>query len=594
MRLSVMAAWLAAAGLLAAQQVCPPTPTYSPCDIVFELNDQEAAAHPNPYLSVDLRAEFRSPRARTLLAQGFWDGGRKMVIRFSPIETGNWDFRVTGNLERFAGKMGQVQATASQDAGFLLPANVHAWMASESRKAHLWMGDTFLDMGFVEQPAFHAYAEARGKQKFTHLRSSLLGKPGDETQLFEGSDRPKAEFFQRLDQRILALNGKGMFVDLILAANGVQLMGLFQTWQQRERFVRYAVSRYAAMHMTWQMLGEYESSPDGRALLREMGTLVKKIDPYQHPRSTGTRASSAAALSDGWMNFVMHQSADDSVGAIEHQIFPAPFVNAGFASETAAGAEAFRKRLWNASMNGEYPVAALDGGSLQSASAKAMTSWYEFFSRTRYWELEPYFEVDGGRAVALPDTEYIVYIEKPQQVEIIVEKHGYDVFWFNPISGELTKEKKEFKGDKFVGEPPNKNQDWVLHLSREGRKEGMLRSYKFESRPNLMQEVEQTPIKVPFEIIAPAQDELSISHAAKFQARVKRDTRATRQMMYLWTGEVPTEGQGYRVLGGGPEGTLAIPANLAKLYPAVFNIRVYALNGVGKLYSIDKVFRLKQ
>jgi len=31
--------------------------------------------------------------------------------------------------------------------------------------------------------------------------------------------------------------------------------------------------------------------------------------------------------------------------------------------------------------------------------------------------------------------------------------------------------------------------DWVLHLSREGHKEGMLRSYKFESRRILMQDV---------------------------------------------------------------------------------------------------------
>jgi len=33
--------------------------------------------------------------------------------------------------------------------------------------------------------------------------------------------------------------------------------------------------------------------------------------------------------------------------------------------------------------------------------------------RRRYWELEPYFELDGGRAVALSGVEYLVYIEKP-------------------------------------------------------------------------------------------------------------------------------------------------------------------------------------
>ena len=39
-----------------------------------------------------------------------------------------------------------------------------------------------------------------------------------------------------------------------------------------------------------------------------------------------------------------------------------------------------------------------------------MTVWYDFFyNDTRYWELEPYYDVDGGRALALEDTEYVVY-----------------------------------------------------------------------------------------------------------------------------------------------------------------------------------------
>jgi hypothetical protein len=134
----------------------------------------------------------------------------------------------------------------------------------------------------------------------------------------------------------------------------------------------------------------------------------------------------------------------------------------------------------------------------------------------------------------------------------------------------------------------------VLHLSRDGRKEGMLRSYKFESRPNLMQEIEQNPQKMPFDILAPSVDQLSISKPAQYNAKIKRETRGTRAMMYLWTGEVPTEGAGYRIIGTGATGTFQIPSNLAKLYPAVFNMRIYALNAVGKVYAVDKVFRLTE
>ena len=119
-----------------------------------------------------------------------------------------------------------------------------------------------------------------------------------------------------------------------------------------------------------------------------------------------------------------------------------------------------------------------------------MTVWYDFMSDTRYWELEPYFDLDGGRALALPGVEYIVYIEKPAgPIEVRLEKHGYNVKWVDPATGEATP-LKDFKSERQSFDPPDTRHDWILHISREGRKEGMLKSWKFESRPFLMQEVE--------------------------------------------------------------------------------------------------------
>jgi hypothetical protein len=33
-----------------------------------------------------------------------------------------------------------------------------------------------------------------------------------------------------------------------------------------------------------------------------------------------------------------------------------------------------------------------------AANAKAMSVWFDVLSGTRHWELEPYFDLDGGRA----------------------------------------------------------------------------------------------------------------------------------------------------------------------------------------------------
>jgi hypothetical protein len=221
-----------------------------------------------------------------------------------------------------------------------------------------------------------------------------------------------------------------------------------------------------------------------------------------------------------------------------------------------------------------------------------MTAWFDFMAGNRYWELEPYFDVDGGRAIALEGVEYIVYVEKPGPVEVTVEKHGYDVAWINPATGERIKEKKGYNGEHFTGEPPDKSHDWILHISREGTKEGMLKSYKFESRPVPVQEVEQSSQKIPFEVSTPEQNDVSVSTPPYYSLKIKRATRATRSLLVEWTGEVVVDGEGYRIIGTGTEGTLQIPRSIVKNFPAVFSLRVAALNANGKAYVLDKVYRL--
>jgi hypothetical protein len=307
--------------------------------------------------------------------------------------------------------------------------------------------------------------------------------------------------------------------------------------------------------------------------------------------------TSTPLLDDGWMDFAASQTADDNVGAVEHQLYAVPFVNVDFGREdSGAGksrpddvdAATFRHRLWNAAMDGQAVTYANTGSgaqSLNSPGTKAMTVWFDFFSGTRHWELEPYFDVDGGRALALEDTEYVVYVEKPGPLELTVVRHGYDVFWINPADGTSVKGKK-FSGDHFTIEPPDRSHDWVLHVVREGHLEGMNKSYKFESQEIVLQEIEANTPKVPFAIEQPAGD-VSLSKPAPFAAKVTRETRGTRQMLWLWMGDVAEDHQGARVVGTGQKGTLQIPADLAHSYPALMHLRLYGMNAIGKVYEID-------
>jgi hypothetical protein len=553
-----------------AQSPCDGTPAYSPCEMPFEL----PAGHPNPYATVTLQVEFRSSHFHTYLMPAFWDSSRnKMIVRFTPTEAGQWTYRATSNIPAFDGKEGMFNAATSDAPGFVNVANVHHW-ATDNKKAHLWMGFIADRFAFGSAPEFDHQLDEAVQNKFNHFRGSILGNPKDRALVYLGPDRPNPAYFDELDRRIGEIHKRGITTDLMLASDPDTITGLFPDWQARERFVRYVVARYAAFNITWQGLAEFEDYSDGRTLLKELGLDLKKLDPYQHPRSSNAKVTSAPLLSDGWMDYVVEGSQDDAVGSVEHQFYQVPFVGVTDA-----------QHLWNATMDGEYP-------EFRGDNPRVAKYWFDFMADTRHWELEPYFDVDGTRAVALEDVEYVNYIEHPgPPVEVKVEKHGYDIQWLNPATGESLEQKK-YNGEHFTGQAPDGSHPWVLYIAREGHKEGMAKSYKFESRPVPVQEIETDLKKVPFEIVMPPGNMLVAGVPTQFSVKLTRETRATRAMMFLWSGEVAADGRGFRVLGTGSPGTFVVPASVAAGFPAVLSIHLTALNANGKAYQTDRVYQL--
>lgn len=581
-----------------AASPCNNTPAYSPCEIHFDLDAKDAAANPHPYDSVDLKVEFRSPRRKTYEVPGYWGGGSRMSVRFSPTEGGEWDYRVTSNIAALDGKQGSFTAAASDAPGFVRVANVHHFAYTERNIPHLWTGAAEIDYATESEEDARSVADLRWAQKFNHLRFLVL-TPG----AYSGPDSPNLGYFEKLDARVRYLNEKGITADLILADGSGALTTAFPTRAQRLRFVRFVVGRYAGMNVTWELVRFWEDYPDARALMKEVGLAIKSLDGMQHPRSTGAHITSAPLLDDGWETFVVDGTPDDNVGAIEHQLYAVPFVNtepgredtgAGKTQTGDADSATFRHRLWNATMDGQYPTLANTGGGARYANspgARAMTAWWGLMSTTRHWDLEPYFDIDGGRALALEGVEYVVYVEKPGPIELTVEHHSYDVIWMDPSDGTSTRRK--FSGDHFVSEPPDKYHDWVLHVVREGTLESMNKSYYFQARDVEMQEIEINPAKVPFEIVKP-DGPLSLSKPSPFLARVKEEKRALRSMMWMWIGEVSEDQQGYRVLATGQQGAFTPTPRLATNYPTTVLVRLYGMNSYGKVYMLSRGYDLTQ
>ncbi len=554
-RAALVLAFLFLATLLSAQPTtsltdtragCASTPAWSTCDLVFDLEPNESPAN------IQLRAEFRSPHHRTYMMYAFRDSDRRFVIRVAPTEAGTWEYRLTSSLARLEGKEGQFTASESESPGFVKVANVHHFAYEGTNKQHLWMATTVDKFVTTPRAEFDRTITQRAEEKFSHLR--VMINPGDD--LREAADR------------LRAINARGMVADVALASIPTDRT-------ERQLYLTDIICRFAPMNLTWMGLAAFESVAHPRAALKDFGDLLKKFDPYNHPRTTLASSSSAPLLGDGWMDMLAYGTPDPNVGAVEHQLHQLPAVNIGIRNE---------RDLWTATMNGQYPA---------SGSGPYMKAWFEFMAGNRYWELEPYFGVDGARAIALEGIEYIVYVDKPGPVEVTLEQHGYDVAWINPLNGERIKQ-KGYNGEHYTGEAPDKSHPWILHISREGTKEGMLKSYKFESRIVPVQEVEQTPEKTPFAIALPDRDEISISHPPYFAIKVKRESRGTRLLLIEWTVDAVVNGEGYRVAGSGREGTLQIPRLITDNLPAVGTLRMQILNANGKAYIVDKVVRLVQ
>ena len=562
-----------------AQTPCPPTPQYSPCDMVFDAPDTT---------NVDIRAEFRSPRNETALVRAFEDGPRRWVVRFTPAEAGTYAWRLTSRLPAFNGKEGQFTATASatKKTGWLRAANLHHFADVEGNTLtpHLWMGALVPNFASMDAPQWKQLAQSRARQHFNHLGVTLVEESSAAT--FQSP-----EFFRAAEEKIRAANEAGVIVDLTFFAGDNLINRLLPTHPDREKWFTWALSRLAAYDVTWQGIENWESTENGRELLKEIGDYLANLDPYKHTRSTRAAITSGPVTDDGWLRYRSYQTAseptgDDAVTAIEQQMFQYPSVN-NFAT-ASMDADTFRHRLWNATVNGNYPDTVIPN----EQAAVTMKLWYEFMQNTRHWELEPFFDTSNGRGLALEGIEYIIYLEKPGPVTVNFEKHGYDGEWWNPATGQAAKI-KEIKGESFTGAPPDLSHDWVLHISRESTKASMLKSVKFDSReqPHILQQIEGDPAKIPFDIVEPSGD-LSLSAPARFAIKLMRQSKALERMLYEWTAEVTAGGRSYRVVGTGASGTLNIPPDIASAYPAALHLRVLGINGLGKVYSLDRNFTL--
>jgi hypothetical protein len=248
---------------------------------------------------------------------------------------------------------------------------------------------------------------------------------------------------------------------------------------------------------------------------------------------------------------------------------------------------------------GKFPV---DAKFLDAPGVTYVKHLYDFFQQTRYFDLQPYYRVEGGEALALQvipydsekpmGVEYIVYAEKPGSIELLIPKHKYDVSWFNPLDGTWLDQKDKFNGERFRASTPDNAHDWVLYERREGTKENFNKSFYLESRMARLKKVETAQADLPFAIQLPDREELVAGQEFDFNATLTKDTRAAKKIYWLWTVEVAGSGVGARVLGLQQFGRFRIPERLTRQYPATLQVRLVGVDGAGQVFEAFKPYRL--
>jgi hypothetical protein len=275
----------------------------------------------NPFRDAALVGEFTSPSGKTIITEGFYDGGDTWRLRFTPEEEGEWSYRLRGEGVELQ-QHGRLRCTAAQGRGFIRVHPDHPYAFAYADGTPFFpMGDTCYglhDDSLITPELRRVYLETRRRQRFNFVRMSLghshyraqaepvywaWGGTPNRPDL----DRLNPAFFQSLDGLLRQMRQCGMNAELLLL-NFYRLpfTDTRQWTPARERlWLRYVIARYAACDnvFLWTLSNEYETHPDGSYRLDRPGDpdwakatarLVKQHDPYGHPVTVHPVISSSA------------------------------------------------------------------------------------------------------------------------------------------------------------------------------------------------------------------------------------------------------------------------------------------------------------
>lgn len=260
----------------------------------------------NPFIGIEFTAVFKQGD-RAFEPEGFYDGNGIFKIRFMPDKQGIWTYKTKSNCKELDGKEGQFECTVPSvnNHGPVCVANTYHFVYADG-KPFFPFGTTLYEWPFQSDEIKNQTIETLKKSPFNKVRMLII-PPYKDRYVEEGPAKLDCfpfvgtskenwdfsqfnpEFFQRLEKCIAQLRDIGIEADVILFRPydkgkwGFDMMSA----ETNDRYVRYAVARFAAFRNVWWSLAnensflKYLTDEDWDRLFQ----LVQARDPYQHLRS---------------------------------------------------------------------------------------------------------------------------------------------------------------------------------------------------------------------------------------------------------------------------------------------------------------------
>jgi hypothetical protein len=483
----------------------------------FEQAFTSAALYPNPFQDIELYVHFTAPSGRTITIDGFWNGGLEWCVRWMPNEIGIWTYQTECTDASNSGLHGQMGTFTCSEPSKLNCFEEHGAVRVSDDRRYLehadgtpffWLADTAWNGPMCSTPdEWNFYLSHRVRQKFTAVQwiaTQWISAPDGDWYgefAFSGHDRITVHptFFQRLDQKIVAMNRAGLLsvpVMLWAASWGPPAVnarnpGYALPEDQAIRLAKYMLARWGAYHTVWMLPGDGDYRGEKSERWKRIGRAVFGNRPHApvalHPG--GMQWILDEFINEDWMDLLVYQSghSDDdnalnwivcgppSTGWTREPVRPFINVEAPYERHFAFGSgkvhddhSVRRATCWSLLVSptagvtyGGHGVWAWDDGTkppighdktgiplpwreaLTMPAAEQLSHLIVFFSSIEWWKLRPAQEclaaqpgdTDKRQYVTAATNESVTVIYLPQNDHVVLNTSSQQASWFDPRTG---------------------------------------------------------------------------------------------------------------------------------------------------------------